>query len=88
MLAHFGDKLTIRHFVSRLQFYREATKFLRLDVLAEFAFGFTRTKDQQGGGISNASQNLFKDFLPVAHELPLSLVFRNEIIRGVLVLRA
>ena len=43
---HFGGKLTIRHFVSRFQFYGDATKFLGLDVLAELALGFTRTKDQ------------------------------------------
>lgn len=47
MIAHFGRKLTIRHFVSRFQFYREAAKLLALDVLTELALGFTGAKDQK-----------------------------------------
>lgn len=55
MLAHSSGKLTIRHFVSRFQFYREATKFLRHDLLIELALRFTRTKDQQRVCTSNRS---------------------------------
>ena len=88
MLAHFGRKLTIRHFVSRLQFYRKATNFLRFDVLAEFALGFTRTQDQQRAGTSNASKHLFINFLAVVQKLLLSPIVRDKIIRRVGVRRA
>jgi hypothetical protein len=88
MLSHFGSKLAIRHFVSRFHLYREATKFLRLDVPVEFALGFTRTKDQQRVCASSASQHFSIDFPPLVQELSLAPIFRDEIIGGVLVLRA
>ena len=58
MQAHFGRKLTIRHFVSRFQFDDAATKLLALDALAELSLGFTGTKDQNRFRITNTSDYL------------------------------
>ena len=55
MLAYLGGNLSLRHFVSRFQFHREATNLLGDDAPTEFALGFTRTKDQQRVGSSNRS---------------------------------
>ena len=87
MLAHFGGKLTIRHFVGRFQFNDDATDFLGLDVLAELSLGFTGTKDQQRVCASDVSKHFVINFLAVAYELSLLPIFCNEIIRRVLMFR-
>ena len=43
MLAHFGHKLTIRHFIGSFQFDGDATKFPGFDVLVELALGLPRS---------------------------------------------
>ena len=88
MLVHFGGKLVVRHSASCHHLYGQAAKFLRPDVLTEFALGFTRTKDQQRVCTSNARQHFFIDLLAATHQLSLAPIFRNKIMRRVLVLRA
>jgi len=88
MFFHFGCNLTICHFVSRLQFHREATKFLGLNVLAELAFRFTWAKDQNCTCSTQTSDYLIKIFIAVAHVLSLKSILRNEVILRIPVLRA
>ena len=80
MLNHCGCNLTIRHFVGRFQFYDTDTKLLRLDALAELAFGFARAEDQYCFCSTQASNHFVVVFLAMVLDLVVSPIFRKKII--------
>src|SRR4029453_1075878 len=78
-----GRELAIRHFVNRSHVLYLPLELPALEALDELALGFARSQNQNRVRVTQAINDLVVVLVEVAHRLPLTLVFRHEVVGGV-----